>query len=64
MAGKRLRVTPWRFRTNKGKMKTRWVIEYYDFILGWEDLYHHGYVTFSKKEDAMEYLRLYNSLKK
>ena len=60
----RLRVTPLRFRTDRGKIKTKWEIEYFSLMWGWEYLYHRGFVGFTKKEDALEYLRLYNSLKK
>ena len=47
----RLRVKPMRFRTKKGKMKTEWLVEYFDiWMLDWDWLYHHGYkFSFTRK---------------
>ena len=61
----KLRVTPLRFRTMKGPMRTEWYIEFFDWcVLGWSWLYHHGFIKFHHKDDALEYIRIYNSLKK
>ena len=60
-----LRITPFRFKTRKGKMVTEFLIERYeDLILGWEWLFHHGLVTFPTRTEALEYVRIYNAVRK
>lgn len=60
-----LRVTPWRFKTRKGKMVTEFLIERYEsLLLGWEWLFHHGLVSFPTRAEALEYVRIYNAVRK
>lgn len=58
-----LRVSPLRFRMKSGKRMTKWIVEKFT-LLGWDWIYHHGLVGFRKKEDADEFVRLYNAIKK
>ena len=60
----KLRVAVLRFRTKSGSTVTKYYIEYFGFSYGWDFLYHHGLVSFRKRADAEEYIRLYNSIKK
>lgn len=60
-----LRITPLRFKTRKGKMVTEFLIERYeDLILGWEWIFHHGLVSFPTRTEALEYVRIYNAVRK
>lgn len=60
-----LRIKPWRFKTRKGKIRTEFLIERYESLLfGWDLLYHHGLVTFPTRTEALEYVRIYNAVRK
>jgi hypothetical protein len=62
---KNIRITPFRYRTRKGKTTTEYLIERKDFFLfGWEFLFHHGLVKFPTRTEALEYVRLYNAVRK
>ena len=52
-----------RYRTKGGLMTTRWIVEKFT-LLGWDWIYHHGFVGFRAKADAEEFVRLYNAIKK
>ena len=61
---KNIRITPFRYRTRKGKTRTEFLIELKDFPFGWEWLFHHGLVYFTTRTEALEYVRIYNAVRK
>ena len=46
-------------------MVTEFLIERYeDLLFGWEWLFHHRLVTFPTRTEALEYVRIYNAVRK